>query len=120
MNGVPFFAFVNNKTFGVAISSSTKVLWLLLVISIDLSVYNLLAAFFKFLGSKVSPIGMSEVGIGKVGYSLIVGNYVIYSLSHNALNSSQSREPILKMPLLSVANFSYSDLIASDFPSEAV
>ena len=62
MKGVPFFALVKSNTFGVAMSSSMKVLILLEVISMHLSVMNFPAWFLRVLTSLASKTGAGNGG----------------------------------------------------------
>ena len=86
-----------------------KVSMLLTVMSITRLPMNLKAAFFSASVFKPQLLSCSEMnaGIGVGGYILYVGNSVIPSLSQIALNSLHSTEPILNIPLFSIANFSY-------------
>jgi len=99
--------------------SSINVLWLLAVISMDLSVMCLAAFFLSSIWSNLpSFISRSWVGCGKAGYSLTNGVALTPSLSQIFLCYWQSTLPILKTPFMSVANFSKSATISFDFPSK--
>lgn len=117
IKGVPFFEFVNRSTFGVATSSPTNVLWLLFVISIDLSLIYRPAFYLRTFVSRLSPTSTSNTGAGKGGYTLKVGVAVTFSLVQICGCWSQSTAPILKMPMFSVEKVEYSGAILLDFPS---